>query len=311
FILNVRDLTDPQVKRLEKYVADGGAVAFFLGPLVSAKFYNEKLYREGAGIFPVPLSDTYFPPVNEDPLKPVYTGHEQVVLRDYPKDQWPIFGPVFKDEKEKQELRSALRDFPVKRYFKVPRGDWKPGPDIKELATLPNERPITEYQGKTHELLKKTKGIIENNAEYKIYLPAFERHNKIVSKLIEPPADQKAFYLGKALDEMLKDPKGPKDAGKDEDRLNAFWDRTDDPKIVTLRGEIEQLEKAVKYGEPFIVLADNKKGGKVLAVMTTAGKEWNDWGGGSGATILYQPFIWGTINYLTSQAQRQSNDVGR
>src|SRR5262249_43577490 len=158
---------------------------------------------------------------------------------------------------------------------------------------------------------KKTKGIIENNAEYKIYLPAFERHNKIVSKLIEPPADQKAFYLGKALDEMLKDPKGPKDAGKDEDRLNAFWDRTDDPKIVTLRGEIEQLEKAVKYGEPFIVLADNKKGGKVLAVMTTAGKEWNDWGGGSGATILYQPLIWETIHYPTGQAEGQSNGVGR
>ena len=59
----------------------GGGVCFFLGPQVNSKFYNQHLFKEGKGVFPVPLRDTYTPPPNEAPRKPEYTGQPQVLLR--------------------------------------------------------------------------------------------------------------------------------------------------------------------------------------------------------------------------------------
>ena len=41
---------------LEAYVRDGGGVAFFLGEQVNVDFYNQQLYADGAGCFPVPLA---------------------------------------------------------------------------------------------------------------------------------------------------------------------------------------------------------------------------------------------------------------
>ena len=41
---------------LEKYVAAGGGVAFFLGDRCDVKFFNDILYRNGKGLFPVPLT---------------------------------------------------------------------------------------------------------------------------------------------------------------------------------------------------------------------------------------------------------------
>src|SRR5262249_50513715 len=78
----------------------------------------------------------------------------------------------------------------------------------------------------------------------------------------------------------------------------------------SLRAEVLQLRDQVKYGDPFVILRHHGNG-KVVAVMTTAGKEWNDWAGGSESSIFYQPFIWEMLNYLTSQSAGQLNDVNR
>ena len=32
------------------------------------------LYKDGQGVFPAPLKETYFPAPNEEPLRPEYTG---------------------------------------------------------------------------------------------------------------------------------------------------------------------------------------------------------------------------------------------
>ncbi len=56
YLLNVARLEDSAVEALEKYVAAGGGVGVFLGPRCSAAFFNESLYREGDGFFPVPLT---------------------------------------------------------------------------------------------------------------------------------------------------------------------------------------------------------------------------------------------------------------
>ncbi len=56
YLLNVERLEDSGVKALEEYVAAGGGLGVFMGPRCSASFFNERLYRGGQGVFPVPLT---------------------------------------------------------------------------------------------------------------------------------------------------------------------------------------------------------------------------------------------------------------
>ena len=45
------------VTRLEEYVRDGGSLLVFLGDRVDAAFYNEQLFKDGAGLLPARLGD--------------------------------------------------------------------------------------------------------------------------------------------------------------------------------------------------------------------------------------------------------------
>lgn len=54
-LLDVPRLDESEVAALEAYVQQGGGLAWFLGPQVQRPFYNERLYRDGAGLLPVPL----------------------------------------------------------------------------------------------------------------------------------------------------------------------------------------------------------------------------------------------------------------
>ena len=55
-VLNLERMDQAEVTALEDYVRKGGGVAFFMGPLCSAKFFNDTLYRDGKGVFPLPLA---------------------------------------------------------------------------------------------------------------------------------------------------------------------------------------------------------------------------------------------------------------
>jgi hypothetical protein len=308
FLLNVRDLTAKQAGNLEAFVRDGGGVCFFMGPAVSSRYYNKELYKEGKGIFPVPLRETYYPPPNDEPLPPKASDTPQLLLRDeqYPDPRaYPIFGAMF----EKPEHREPLKDLPIRRYFQVPRGSWKPEPGkVVELATLPNEQPITVYQeavlgiarGETLRLLLAD----EENAKYRRGL---ERHIKEIENLVGPASEKKAYHLALAFDSLLSD------QGKEKERdsypnLTEFWSSAD-PKVQALRREIAGLRDQVHYGDPFIIAQSFGKG-RVVAVMATAGKEWTDFAGGSGAALLFTPFIWELQNYLSSQGSESNLTVG-
>ena len=54
-LLGVARLDEPEVAALEEYVRQGGGVAIFLGSRVQRDFYNQRLYRDGEGLLPVPL----------------------------------------------------------------------------------------------------------------------------------------------------------------------------------------------------------------------------------------------------------------
>ena len=55
YLFDVDRLDDRAVANLESYVRGGGGLAFFVGPQVQLRFYNESLYRAGEGLFPLSL----------------------------------------------------------------------------------------------------------------------------------------------------------------------------------------------------------------------------------------------------------------
>jgi hypothetical protein len=285
-------------------------VVFFMGPLVSAKLYNKALYREGAGLFPAPLRETYFPPPNEEPLDLPFSDDPQLLLREDlhgEGERYPIFGPILKYPGQKD----TLKDLRIKRYFQIPRANWQIEPGkIFEIATLPNSQAITVFNQAARDVVRgpRLEKILEDD-EFKKYRKGLERHARIVDLLVEPGSSKKAYVLANALDTLLNDKGKGKDKQDEEyPNLTEFWANSD-PKIRTLRDEILKLRDQVRYGDPFIV-AKNFGKGRVAAVMTTAGKEWNDWAGGSLATLIYQPFIWELQNYLSSQGSEGNLTVG-
>jgi hypothetical protein len=308
FFANVREFNPKQLANLENYVRDGGGVCFFMGPLVNPAYYNKYLYNGGKGLFPAPLKDSYFPPSNEEPLKPQFTGDYQLLLREDlfgRLDAIPIFGSVFKDESQK----SRLKDLPIKRYYQVPRSGWRPEQGkVFELATLPNDARATAFTAAALDLVRgpALRKIMEND-ELKKYQKGLERHRRIIESIVSPTSDKNAFALAAALEAMLQDKGKEKDAGE-YPNLTEFW-AYPDPKVSSLRKDVVDLRDQAKFGDPFIV-AGNYGKGKVVAIMTTAGKEWNEWGGGSDAAVIYQPFIWEMQNYLSSLSSDSSLTVG-
>jgi len=302
-LANVRELGAKQLANLENYVREGGGIAVFLGPQVSADYYNKSLYRGGKGVFPVPLAETYTPPASEEPRQPAFTGDYQVLLRGeqfQSNDAFPIFGQLFKDK----EQLAFLKDLPVRRYFAVPRAQWHPEPGrVFELATLANDQPVTAFQGEAVRILKALPLDLE---DYKTFRPALQRYRRQVEQIVQPGSSEKAFKLAATLDALLRD-RGDDKSPVDHPNLTVLWSM--DPKMGSLRDDIKSLRDLVLYGDPLVVAGLYGKG-KVVAVMTTAGKTWNDWGGGSDASLVYQPFIWETVNYLSSQGSDANLTVG-
>lgn len=126
YLLNVERLDQSAVDALERYTAGGGGVAFFLGERTSAQFYNEKLYRDGKGLFPLPLESPTPLPVDRLQRAP-----------DLEVSPHPIF-QVFAGQRN-----SFLGMVNVSRYFAAPRG-WQP--DRKSatqiIARLRNGAPL-------------------------------------------------------------------------------------------------------------------------------------------------------------------------
>jgi hypothetical protein len=72
---------------------------------------------------------------------------------------------------------------------------------------------------------------------------------------------------------------------------------------------VEQLRDTVQYGDPLVVVKKYGKG-RVVAILTTAGKSWNLWSGGCMASFTYPMFISDMQKYLTAPSDSQSYKVG-
>ncbi len=304
-IVNVRDLTPRQLANLEAYVKEGGGVGFFLGPQVSKEYYNEHLFKKGQGIFPVELKDAYSPAA-ADSIERIGTA-PMLLLRDDKFDvaaKYPIFGLLFPDPAQ----RAPLNDLPVTRYFQsVRRPDVK---EVLELATLPNDQPLKNFQAPIVGIVRQPEGKLARimaNPDFVKYRKGLERYRQALERLVAPPCDADVALLAKALHEMLSD-KGSEGDPTGHPNLAELWNNAD-PSVHALAEEIRSLRDQAKFGDPFVVASSFGKG-KVVAVMTTAGKRWTSWPGGCMGTATYLPFLCEMENYLSSQNADTNMFVG-
>jgi len=125
-LMNIDRLDPSAVDALEKYVAAGGGLTFFLGERSQAKYFNDVLYRDGKGLFPVPLARQADLVVDRLEPAPDVQVDDHFVFR--------VFGA---------KRNTFLQTVAVERYFAVPEG-WRPSANstVRVAAHLRNGAPL-------------------------------------------------------------------------------------------------------------------------------------------------------------------------
>ncbi|MFL5241152.1 MAG: hypothetical protein ACJ8FY_03510, partial [Gemmataceae bacterium] len=295
YLLNVPAIKSPKgLKNLEDYVAQGGRVAVFMGDRVQADFYNKVLYKQGEGLMPVPLASKPTEKLTEEERQELLNNglHKLFLRTQSQEDQRIVEGLT--------TAREALRWLMIEQYFPTQsRSNWvhKPG-EVEELATLPSRRALEFYRGSTQDLLKK---LPLDDSKYEKYKPGLVRLQQTIKQTLTGTF---VYKLADDLDRLLRAPVDPKDSSGPT--LADFWNL---PEMQTLKNEVEQLRDTVQYGDPLVVVKKYGKG-RVVAIMTTAGKSWNLWSGGCMASFTYPMFISDMQKYLTAPSDSQSYKVG-
>jgi hypothetical protein len=292
YLLNVRELSDKARKNLEAYVGDGGSVAFFLGDQVRPEYYTNSLYADGKGIFPAPLADRPYPSLSEPELEPNLLDNQlKIFIRN---ETHPIFAKA-------NRHRGFFKFLPIRRYYPVARAKWnlEPG-QVEELVTLPNNRPVRDYVDAAQEILDQL-NVVAQDPRYEAYRPGLVQHTRAVRDAL---GDKPLHELANALEDLLHDQGEANDPKRPN--LVELWGQ---PDLKGLRGRVERLRQTVKYGDPLVVASRYGKG-KVVAFLTTAGGAWNDWAGGSPASITYPLVIVELQKYLTSAGPDSDRTVG-
>ena len=128
YLFDVDRLDDRAIENLEAYARAGGGIAFFTGPQVNVSFYNEQLFRNGDGLFPVPLGrDDILEMDSLDDASDV-----QVEDRNH-----PLFRELVRGQ------NPIIRMMHVEGFHSTEQ-DWAPGPDsvTSVLARLRNSQPL-------------------------------------------------------------------------------------------------------------------------------------------------------------------------
>ena len=130
FLLNFERLDATEIAALEAYVRAGGGVGIFLGELSQADFINKQLYRDGEGLFPLPLVGVTELLVDRNQQVP------DVEVTDH-----PIFS-VFAGQRN-----SFIGTILVEHYFAAPK-NWTPPTDsTTEVIAKPAQRRAVGRRG--------------------------------------------------------------------------------------------------------------------------------------------------------------------
>ena len=282
FLLNVPQLSESQVRKLEAYIQQGGGVGVFLGPRVNREAYTRLMFREGQGFFPVELrSDPTPPPSEEQRLLRSLSLSKRILVREASARQHPAIAGLYTNERGDPDKNQDIERFfffvHVDQHWPVSRLSWKSRDDrtVQELFCLPNDRPIAHYEPRVLELRRK---IVEKYAE-----PKFEPYRSLIDEHLQniralfANSEMPLTELARRLDRLLADEVSEGDPR--EAQLREFWSQ---PEMGELRREAQTLRDDCKYGDP-LYLAKRFGSGRVTVMTTTAGEPWTDWPSGAGA----------------------------
>jgi hypothetical protein len=299
YLLNVREFSEKAQKNLEAYVSAGGGLAFFLGDKVNPAFYTKNLYANGRGLFPAPLADQPSRALTEEEkqekqLQNLTEPRLQVFIRS---DSHPVVAELYK-------FRNFMNFLSVDRHHPVPRLKWnRQDGSSEELITLPNERPVADYEASTQEILDELEKLPSENPQWDKFRPALERHRRAIRDTL---SGKTLYGLASALDALLRDPRESNDTGGP--RLSELWEQPD-PKVQALRERVTRFREVVQYGDPLLIAQRYQKG-QVVAFLSSAGKKWNDWAGGSPASATYPMLMIDLQKYLTAADTDTDRTVG-
>jgi hypothetical protein len=297
YVLNVARLSDKAKANLEAYARNGGGVCFMLGEQVNTDYYNQQLYADGRGVFPVPL-DRPPPPLTDqqkferifDPAMP-----PKLFTRG---DTHPVLARIYREDKNR-ESNTYLKFLLIDRYFPVPRARWNPAPGTTdELLTLPNYRSMDDYKEQAQALLNQ---LPLEDARYEKYAALLKNHHRKIRDVLANATQ--LYKLANAVEAMLTDTADPKDPQKPD--LREFWQ---DPARTDLAERFARLVESVRYGDPLLVARRYGKG-HVLAYLTTGGSAWNDFPNGP-ARPYFVMLMLEMQKYLASSGTDVNRAVG-
>lgn len=96
YLINIPELPSDTVAMLQEYVRKGGGLVWYMGDAVRPSFYNEKLFSDQGGIFPVRLGVAPVEVVRTDPSKAAEISVANDPLFElFNRAQVPILDQVF------------------------------------------------------------------------------------------------------------------------------------------------------------------------------------------------------------------------
>ena len=289
FLINVPQLSESQVAKLEAYIREGGGVGVFLGPKVNKEAYTSMMYKDGKGFFPVPLTENFTPPMtDEQKLRRalVNSRAKQILLRDNAAKMHPAISSLYTNERGdllKDPVVELLFFFPrINQHWPVSRmGKWREEKSVQELYCLPNEQPISSFEPKVENLRK---AVQEKYGEPKFekFRAAVDSQFAIMHKVCNIEGNL-LTALAREMDRFLADEVNERDPN--EALFREFWGQ---PEMSEPLAQARALRDSCKYGDP-LYLAKKFENGRVAVMTTDAGgiasgatDPWTDWPWGEG-----------------------------
>jgi hypothetical protein len=285
-----------------------------MGEKVDPKFYNDTLHRKYKGLFPVLIEDRPTDPLN--PLRRL-NAEERAELRERRLQRDPQPKIVIKEEDSKHPVNATLyprrevfRYLPIDQYYRTqPEAEWVTSKEARHtLIYMPNYGSLNEFKTTANARATRanelTQELADEDPAFKKYVAPVENHYRRIRQVLADP-NSFLFDLVQALESLRKDPGNRDEPDKFPD-MRTLWAQ---PKMKALGGQIDDLLNKLSSGDPLVVTSNHGRG-RVVAVLTSAGTEWNDWGTGSPASWTYPVFLMDLQRHLVSEGDDFNRLVG-
>jgi hypothetical protein len=283
FLLNVAQLKESEVAKLEAYVRDGGGVGVFLGPKVNADSYNKLMYKDGKGFFPVRLPSKHTDPLTKE-QKDKRAFSKRILVREPAAKMHPALSGIYTNERgdpiKDDEVERYFYFVNIDQYWPVERRGLRDDTRVRELYCMPNEKPVGDF------LPQVTK--MRDAVRLKYGEPKFQKYRDTVSRMLDEirasaeSTDTPLPILARQLDRLLADQVN--DGTPEEALIREFWSQ---PEMNDAKVMAQSLRDETKFGDP-LYFAKTFENGRVVLMTTTLGETggtepWNDWASGAGA----------------------------